>query len=349
MNGEKYLSQAIDSVLNQTFQNFEIIVWDNQSNDNSAKIARNISSEKVKYHYAPRRTNLGEARNLAFSKAKYDWIAYLDCDDLWDEKKLESQFKLLKESSKPEEIGLIYGKMTIRRMDGSRIPYKWDKSELPEGQIFEQLLKEDFIPLPAAVFRKEAFLQTGGIPRFYKACEDYYLFLAICKRWKALALQEVCCTYRWHDSNLSHKYRERTLWENNMIRLKWDPSHSFLNFISDSLSLLKKKINRKLFPLEREIRRNRNGRNIFIWGAGEKGKKCHNYLTEMEIEITGFVDKDFEKQKSGLLNKPVLSPDAIRKENDMIVISSMYGSEIEDELKVRGLMPKVDFVHDNLI
>ena len=69
----------------------------------------------------------------------------------------------------------------------------------------------------------------------------------------------------------------------------------------------------------------------------------------MEIEITGFVDKDFEKQKSGLLNKPVLSPDAIRKENDMIVISSMYGSEIEDELKVRGLMPKVDFVHDNLI
>jgi glycosyltransferase involved in cell wall biosynthesis len=249
LNGEKFIKDAIHSVLNQTHRNFEVIVWDNHSTDATAEIVRKISSKRVRYYYSPRKTNLGEARNLAISKAKYEWIAYLDCDDLWDEKKLESQFKLLEEYSNPDEIGLIYGKMAIRRMDGTRIPYKWDEAELPEGEIFEQLLAEDFIPLLAAIFRKEAFLHSGGIPRFYKASEDYYLFLAICNDWKALALQEVCCTYRWHEANLSHKYRERTLWENNMIRLKWDPSYSFMNFISVSVSLVNKKISRKFFPL----------------------------------------------------------------------------------------------------
>lgn len=349
LNGEKFIKDAIHSALNQTHRNLEVIVWDNQSTDATAEIVRKISSERVRYYYSPRKTNLGEARNLAISNARYEWIAYLDCDDLWDEKKLESQFKLLEEYSNPDEIGLIYGKMAIRRMDGTRIPYKWDEAELPEGEIFEQLLAEDFIPLLAAIFRKDAFLHSGGIPKFYKACEDYYLFLAICSDWKALALQEVCCTYRWHEANLSHKYRERTLWENNMIRLKWDPAYSFMNFISGSVSLVNKKISRKFFPLERLVHRNRNGRKVFIWGAGEKGKKCLAYLTGRKIDVAGFVDKDSSKQKSGLLDKPVLPPDEVRREKHIVVISSMYGSEIENELRSLGLSAKRDFVHDNLV
>jgi glycosyltransferase involved in cell wall biosynthesis len=349
LNGEKFIKEAVYSVLNQTHRKLEVIVWDNQSTDGTAKVVQNISSEKVNYYYSPRKTHLGDARNLAISKANYEWIAYLDCDDLWHESKLESQFKLLDQYDKPEEIGLIYGKMVIRSMDGIRIPYKWDESELPEGWIFEKLLKENFIPLLAAVFRKKAYLQTGGIPRFYKACEDYYLFLNICSNWKALALQEVCCTYRWHDSNLSHKYRERTLWENQLIQLKWDPTYSFLNFISESLSLLNKKINRSLFPLERSLRRNRKGRSVLIWGAGEKGKKCLKYLRNKNIFVDGFVDKSLEKQESLMLDKPVLHPEMICAKKHLIAISSIYSSEIEHELKDHGFRHKTDFVHDNLV
>mgnify|MGYP002857675685 CR=1 FL=1 len=86
-----------------------------------------------------------------------------------------------------------------------------------------------------------------------------------------------------------------------------------------------------------------------IWGAGEKGKKCLAYLTGRNIDVAGFVDKDSEKQKAGLLDKQVLSPDEVSKESQMIVISSMYGSEIENELRRMGLSAKTDFVHDNLV
>lgn len=134
-----------------------------------------------------------------------------------------------------------------------------------------------------------------------------------------------------------------------MIRLKWDPAYSFINFISASVSLLNKKISRKFFPLERLVHRNRNGRKVFIWGAGEKGKKCLAYLTGRNIEIAGFVDNDSSKQKSGLLDKPVLPPDEVKREKHMVVISSMYGSEIENELRCLGLSAKGDFVHDNLV
>jgi FlaA1/EpsC-like NDP-sugar epimerase len=117
----------------------------------------------------------------------------------------------------------------------------------------------------------------------------------------------------------------------------------------DSLSLLNKKISRKFFPLERLVHRKRKGRNVLIWGAGEKGKQCLAYLTGMNIVVAGFVDKDLEKQKTVLMDKPVISPYEIFKKKHLVVISSMYGKEIEYELKSRRLKAGVDFIYDNLI
>ena len=87
-NGEKFLKEAINSVYNQKYQNWEIIFWDNQSTDKSKEIIETLKNDKVKYFYSKEHTNLGKARAEAINKASGDFIAFLDVDDLWDPEKI---------------------------------------------------------------------------------------------------------------------------------------------------------------------------------------------------------------------------------------------------------------------
>ena len=82
-NGEQYLREAIDSVIAQTYQNWELIFYDNQSIDNSAEIFNSYKDSRFKYYYAKEHTNLFKARNIAIEESKADFFAFLDTDDLW--------------------------------------------------------------------------------------------------------------------------------------------------------------------------------------------------------------------------------------------------------------------------
>ena len=90
-NGEDYLPESIQSVLSQNYKNWELIFWDNKSEDKSAEIFKSYKDKRLKYFYADEHTSLYKARNLAIKKSQGDFIAFLDTDDLWDKKKLESQ------------------------------------------------------------------------------------------------------------------------------------------------------------------------------------------------------------------------------------------------------------------
>ena len=94
-NGEKYLREALESVLAQTYQNWELIFWDNQSTDDSADIFKSYSDDKLKYFYAPKHTLLYEAKNSAIQKASGEFYAFLDVDDWWIPEKLEKQLQIL--------------------------------------------------------------------------------------------------------------------------------------------------------------------------------------------------------------------------------------------------------------
>ena len=98
-NGEEYLYHAVKSVISQTYKNWELIFWDNQSSDNSLKILRKFKDKRIKYFYAKKHTVLYEARNLAIKKSKGKFIAFLDVDDFWSKNKLESQIPYFKEKS----------------------------------------------------------------------------------------------------------------------------------------------------------------------------------------------------------------------------------------------------------
>ena len=92
-NGEKYLSEAIKSVFSQTYKNWELIFWDNGSTDKSKKIFKNFKDNRLRYFYKHKKVSLYESRNSACKKARGDYIAFLDVDDIWFSKKLEWQIK----------------------------------------------------------------------------------------------------------------------------------------------------------------------------------------------------------------------------------------------------------------
>ena len=94
-NGEKYLPEALESILNQSHINWELIFWDNCSKDGSKKIIKSFKDKRIKYFLAKKFTNLHKARNLALKKAKGKYVSFLDCDDLLLEDKLLLQVDMI--------------------------------------------------------------------------------------------------------------------------------------------------------------------------------------------------------------------------------------------------------------
>ena len=98
-NGEKHLNKCIQSVIDQTYIDWEIIFWDNQSTDNSKNIINFFNDKRIKYYYASTHESLYSARNFAIEKASGKFIAFLDTDDFWLPLKLETQVKIFADDS----------------------------------------------------------------------------------------------------------------------------------------------------------------------------------------------------------------------------------------------------------
>ncbi|EMY69435.1 glycosyltransferase family 2 protein [Leptospira vanthielii] len=208
-NSATYLKEAIDSVFAQTYSNWEIIFWDNQSTDESAEIFKSYKDKRCQYFYAPEHTTLGEARNLAVMKVSGEWIGFLDCDDIWLPEKLERQIWVANEYNSKS---VIYGKMKLisetHTINIKRMNKKYEKQVLPSGEIFLELLKDNFIPLSAGLIYKETYFLVGGISNKYKQAEDYEIFIKIARIFPIYAIQETLIFYRLHDRNITIKQAE---------------------------------------------------------------------------------------------------------------------------------------------
>lgn len=202
LNCEQYLREAIDSVYAQTYDNWEIIFWDNGSCDRSGEIAKSYDS-KLKYFNSQKTSILGAARVSAVAQANGEYFAFLDCDDIWFKDKLKKQMKIFLEDE--DNLGLVYGGCEVLYENRNQIVI--NRKILPEGDIFGNLVKENFISFVSAIVRKDVFYASGGFPVNIKHSTDYWLFLNIAKCYRIRAIQEVCCTYRFHPNNLSTKNR----------------------------------------------------------------------------------------------------------------------------------------------
>jgi glycosyltransferase involved in cell wall biosynthesis len=202
LNCEQYLQNAIDSVYAQTYDNWEIIFWDNGSCDKSKEIAKSYD-HKLKYFRSEKTSILGTARVSAVEQANGDYFAFLDCDDTWYKDKLQIQMKIFFEDG--DNLGMVYGGCEVLYENSNEIVI--NRNTLPEGNIFGSLVKENFITFVSAIVKKEVFYASGGFPINIRHSTDYWLFLNISRSYRIRASQEICCTYRFHPNNLSTKNR----------------------------------------------------------------------------------------------------------------------------------------------
>ena len=202
-NGEEFIRESIDSVLSQTFEDFELVIWDNLSNDNSWQIINDYKDNRIIPIRAREHTSLAEARRLAFEHLRGKWIGILDVDDLWRKNKLEKQLDAAANYPQP---GFVYCSTNVisdcNRLKKQHI-FSKTAGSLPEGNIYRRLLRGNYIAIASLLINRDCLASIGGFSGKYPIMEDYYVTLNLARRYPVAAVQDLLCDYRLHGNNAS--------------------------------------------------------------------------------------------------------------------------------------------------
>ncbi|GBF41353.1 glycosyl transferase family 2 [Leptospira ellinghausenii] len=229
-NGEAYLQEAIDSILNQTYPYWELIFWDNQSTDDSSKIVKSYDDTRIKYYYSPIHTKLYGARNLALEKATGRYIAFLDTDDIWLPEKLEKQLNALKQT------GYSFACSNYDLIDSkSRKLKKAIRFNKASGFITEKLVSDYYLGILTVIFEKSILTTTKlRFNENYDHIGDFDLFLKISEEYEIHYDSSSLASYRIHGNNLSSKKQLELLRELSVMIRELEKRL----FYSDKLKLI---------------------------------------------------------------------------------------------------------------
>ena len=201
-NAENFLSETIESVIAQTYTDWEIIAVDDGSTDRSGKILRKYEQLLPQKFHAIMQQNSGTsaARNTAIEASKGEYIAFLDHDDLWLPEKLGKQVELLDSNKK---FGMVYSDNYVIDSNGDLKK----KSLLPcimfRGNVFNELFHRNFIALLTVIIRNEVLNKVGMFDPKYKIAEEYDLFLRIAEYYPVDFVEQPLAKYRVHAESVS--------------------------------------------------------------------------------------------------------------------------------------------------
>jgi len=204
---EKFLYEAIQSVLNQTFKDFELIIVNDASTKESLEIVKKFQDPRIKLVHNPRQLGLTATLNKWFPTCSAEFIARQDADDKSFPNRFQEQYEVISQSPKMGAIGSYYdyidteGKIIVRR--AGKDPHL-SRTEGLAGNI----------PSGGAILRKEAIKQVGGWKYYYS--QDFYMWVALRKAgWEIGFIPKTLYQYRRHDGQISVKYKKEQLafWE----------------------------------------------------------------------------------------------------------------------------------------
>ena len=228
-NGADFLREAIDSIINQTYKNWELIFFDNISTDNSAQIVKNYNNKKIKIYRSEKYLICGEARNLAVMKATGEFISFLDSDDIWLKDKLEKQLSLMHEN----KYKVSYSNAFIKK-DKLKI---LSKKSLPEGYIKKKIINNNPIIFSTAMIDSEIFFKENYKFNNYEIIEDLDFFFRISNKYYFGAVQDPIVIYRDHQNMISKRKFELHIKELD----DWANKHK-MNMEKDDLKKIKNQI-----------------------------------------------------------------------------------------------------------
>lgn len=231
-NRQEHLKRSVNSVLKQSYQNFQLIVVDDGSTDGSAFYIENLAHPKIKLITQNNR-GVSSARNIGIVAAQTEWIAFLDSDDEWFPQKLQAQVDFIQ---KNPHLEFIHSNEIWNR-NGVRVnpPKKFDKSN---DEIFRRSLEMCLISPSTVMMKKSLAEKHGRFNEEFIICEDYDLWLKILARQEVGFMSDHLITkYGGHEDQLSTKYPAMDYWR---IRSMVDLYKADIS--SDKKSLIKEEI-----------------------------------------------------------------------------------------------------------
>ena len=237
-NGGKFLEQSVNSIISQTYKNWELIFWDNDSKDDSKKIITKFPDKRIKYFKSKKFNRLYKSRNLAIQNAKGDFISFLDTDDLWQKDKLEKQINFF---SKNKDYEIVYSNYNIYDESKKKKFIKF-KKVLPSGMVFKQLLRNYTVGIVTICLRSNLFKDNSFNDNF-DIIGDFDLFLKFSENKKIGYMHDILAEYRLHKSNLSkkkideHVIELQTWVKANEYRAKYKGNLKYIKFYILKLKL----------------------------------------------------------------------------------------------------------------
>ena len=180
------IERAIQSILRQTYEAFELLIIDDGSDDDTQEVVKNISDERIRYIKCEKNRGPAAARNEGVRQSRYDYIAFHDSDDEWVEDKLEKQMQVLREA--PADTGMVYS--SYETDAGQVFPQEWVPKNQREGQMFPYLLRGNMIGTPTMLIRKACFVKLGGFMEELRCIEDYEFVLRFAREYSIAYIDE---------------------------------------------------------------------------------------------------------------------------------------------------------------
>lgn len=205
-NHEKYIKEAISSVLNQTFRNFELIIINDCSQDNSEKIINYYIKKDKRIKYLIHKNNLGIAKSLneGLRLSKGSYLAFLADDDVWKINKLTENLKILKRNQK---IDVVWSDFIIIDKNGSLIKQsilsRFKKRNFYPNYLFKILIKKNVICHGSVLMRRRC-IRNISFNENLQYLNDYLYWLELSIKYKFYYIPKPLVKYRIHGKNVGN-------------------------------------------------------------------------------------------------------------------------------------------------
>lgn len=275
-NGEKHIRETLDSILAQTISNFEVIMVNDGSKDQSANIISEFLLDSRLHYIEQTNAGVAEARNTGIRAAKGEYIALLDQDDIWKPEKLALQLNYFDQHPK---CALVHSQIGFINETGEPLPTpEWAWVSETYGDSLKILFEHNRIATFTVLFRKSVLENIGGFRENFAPSDDWDLWLRIADQYELGFIPQISGSYRIHANNESR----------NLIRMQLAEVSVIENFLCEFLGT-KKKIDSqtkktKLFQLYCETaelfeHKNQPDTSVKYWKKALSQKplsfKCH--------------------------------------------------------------------------
>ncbi len=193
-----YFRQAVESVLNQTLDDWELVIVEDPSPHPASEILKDYPDPRIRHFVRPQRTSLGDAMNFGLEQSRGDLVAVLHADDICEPNRLEKQVAVMNENP---EITVLGTQLTVIDGEGKLLGYRLYPCD--HETIVRAMKSFNSVGHPSVVFQKEKVMEVGGYQPIDLA-EDYELWCRLAKHGaRFTALSEALVRYRVHTESLS--------------------------------------------------------------------------------------------------------------------------------------------------